>query len=217
MVPGFPGMTFDKTVPPRSNVGTVAEEPATPPFPPTPRLADSQADSKGTLELIEFRDLSLHEAMRLLSVQHGIQIMPSAKAGETKINVYLPNITAEQAIREIARIHHGLIMTRDPASGIYRITTASEAERDLTAFREEQIRVFTLLYPNAVNVAQAIRDLFGDRVQVSNGPSDDLTFTDLQNRFDRFDLIQSRSWESLSVELAERAESVAASGELAEA
>ncbi len=193
IVPTVPSVNFDKANSARPNVaGTVVEEPTNPNFSPAPRPIDAQADIKNVLELVEFRDLPLHEAMRLLSVQNGIQIMPSAKAGETKINVYLPNISAEQAIREIARAH-GLIMSRDPASGVYRITTPSESERDLTGFREEQIRVFTLLYPNAVNVAQAIRDLFGDRVQVSYGPSDDLTFTDLQNRFDRFDLIQSRS------------------------
>ena len=53
--------------------------------------------------------------------------------------------------------------------------------------------MFTLLYPNAVNVATAIRDLFGTRVQLSLGASEATSLFDLQFRFNRFDLISSRS------------------------
>ena len=50
-----------------------------------------------------------------------------------------------------------------------------------------------MLYPNAVNVATAIRDLFGNRVVLSYGTADDRLLRDLQERFSRFDILNSRA------------------------
>ncbi len=156
-------------------------------FPPEPRKLPAQGDlAQAPLELVEFRDLTMIEAMRLLSQQSGIKIVPSAEAGKQKVSVFLPNATAQQAIEEVSRAN-GLVWRRDAESGIYRIFTTKENQRDLTEFREEQIRTFTLLYPNAMNVAKAIQDLFGSRVLVNLGATADfLQYIDLQQRLARF-------------------------------
>jgi general secretion pathway protein D len=147
----------------------------------------------GRIGLIEFRDLSLGEAMRVLSQQTGLKIVPSEKASKEKINIYLVNATGEQAIAETARAN-GLVWRKDLQSGIYRIFTPKENARDLSSFREEQTRVYTLLYPNALNVAQAIKDLFGPRVQLGYGAIvDGLTYNDLNQRLSRFQLFNSLS------------------------
>lgn len=161
---------------------------------PAPRVLDPTGDAgvDQPLELVEFRDLPLVDAMRLLSQQSGLRIVPSAQAGRTSVNLYLRDVSALTAVAAVSQAN-GLIYRRDPATGIVRIYTSRENQRDLTDFREDHTEVYTLLYPNALNVATAIRDLYGNRVQLSYGNNDSRTYDDLQERFDRFDLILSRS------------------------
>ncbi len=45
----------------------------------------------------------------------------------------------------------------DVESGIVQIYTVEEYEKDLGSFREERTEVFTLLYPNPLEVAYAIQ------------------------------------------------------------
>ena len=160
---------------------------------PPPRKVPPGADAgKTPLDLVEFRDLPLGEAMKILSQQSGLKIVASEEAGKKKVSLYLKDVSPLVAVAAVTQAH-GLIYRRDQESGIVRIFTAKENQRDLTAFRDEQTEVFTLLYPNAVNVATAIKDLFGERVVLSYGADDRRIFDDLQERFDRFDLINSRS------------------------
>ena len=161
----------------------------------TPRkLPAKELEGPGTepLDVVEFRDLTLQDAMRLLSQQTGLKIVPSEDAGKKKTSLYLPNVSAIQAVEEVCSAT-GLIYRRDDQTGIIRIFSSKENQRDLASFRKEATEVFTLLYPNATNVATAIRDLFGTRVQLSYGTNDQRIIQDLQQRFNRFDLLNSRS------------------------
>lgn len=160
------------------------------PVGPPPRKAPDAADAP--LELVEFRDLPITEAMRFLSEQSGLKIVVSEQAAKKKVTLYLTDVPAMTAVVAVAQ-SHGLIHRRETDTAIVRIFTDKENQRDLADFREEQTRVFTLLYPNAINVATSIRDLFGDKVSLSYGAESGLTFDDLQERFDRFDIINSRS------------------------
>lgn len=144
------------------------------------------------LDLIEYRDTPLSDVIRQFSEETGLKIVPSAKALETKITLYLTDVPAQAALESLAR-QAGLWPRRDPATGIIHIYTADEYRVDLTAFREERTEVFTLLYPNPIDVAAAVRDTFGERVQLSYGASEDQGFQDLTERFDRFDLVDGRS------------------------
>lgn len=152
------------------------------------------------LELVEFRDLPLVEAMRILSQQSGLKIVVSSEAGKSKVSLYLQNVSPMVAVASVAQAN-GLIYRRDPDTGIVRVFTTKENARDLSSFREEHTKVFTLLYPNAQNVAQAIRDLFGTRVTIGqNGGNngginvgDQQTMQDLAQRFARFSLLNSQT------------------------
>jgi general secretion pathway protein D len=161
---------------------------------PQPRTLGNVGDAAAEtpLELVEFRGIPLFEAMRLLSEESGLKIVPSEQADPIPVSLFLQNVTPLTVVAAVCQAN-GLIYRRDPDTGIVRIFTTRENQRDLTAFREQQTEVFTLLYPNAVNVAGAIRDLFGARVLLSYGVDDRLTFNELQQRFTRFDLINSRS------------------------
>ena len=144
------------------------------------------------IELIEFDDITLAEAMRLFAEQSGLNVITSAEAGKTMVTAYLKKVTAINALEAIVKAN-GLFYRIEPNSGIVRIATLKEYEKDLASFREEQTRVFTLLYPNPTAVAQVIQQVFGDRVQLSRADADVEDLIDLSRRFSRFDLVDGRS------------------------
>lgn len=191
-------------------LGLSAQEPAPPAAPPAvaqpaepspvlppPREMGSLAtaaaeDTSPPLQLVEFRDLTLDDAMRLLSQQSGLKIVPSAAAGKVRVSFYMQNVKPLLAIAALTGAN-GLVYRRDPATGIIRIYTSKEYQADLGSFRDEEIKIFTLLYPNATEAADAIRNIWGDRVRLGTSTAADRILQDLQNRFNRFDIVDERS------------------------
>lgn len=145
-----------------------------------------------TLESIEFNDVPLADAMKLFSEQSGLNVITSAEAGKSRVTVFLKHVTALNALEAIVKAN-GLFYRVEEASGIVRIATSKEYEKDLSSFREEQTRVFTLLYPNPIAVAQVIQQVFGDRVQMNRADADMDDLLDLSRRFNRFDMVDGRS------------------------
>lgn len=143
------------------------------------------------VELIEFRDVPLEDALRLLSLQTGLNIVSSSGAAKTPVSLYLKNVDALDALEALCSANN-LWFRRDPNTGIYRINTVQEYQRDLLTFREQRTEVYTLLYPNAKDVAVAIADLFGERVQLSLGLDPQDALDELEQRFERFDLLDER-------------------------
>ncbi len=148
--------------------------------------------SNELIELVDFRDTTLDQAIRAFSEQSGLNLVASQEANQTRVNLYLRNVRALDVLENLTKTHD-LYYKVDPESGIIRMYTTEEYDRNLASFREEQTEVFTLLYPNPVDVAVAIRDLFGDRVQLNFGVGDEDSVVDLAFRLNRFDLIDSRS------------------------
>lgn len=144
------------------------------------------------IELVDFRDQPLGEAMRLFSEQSGINIVTSTNANKMKINLFLRDVRPMDVLENLTKTHD-LYFRTDEKSGVIRIYTTEEYEQNLASFREEQTTVFTLLYPNPVDAAVAIRDLFGDRVELNFGVGDQDSVLDIIYRLNRFDLVDSRS------------------------
>ncbi len=144
------------------------------------------------IELVDFREQPLGEAMRLFAEQSGLNIASSTAANTMPINLFLRNVQAMDVLENLTKTHD-LYYRVDEKSGVIRIYTTEEYEQNLTSFREERTQVFTLLYPNPVDVAMAIRDLFGDRVELNFGVGDQDSVLDLIYRLNRFDLIDSRT------------------------
>ena len=157
-------------------------------------IADPAGMISGDVGYVQFSDLPLLEALRMLSDQTGNNYSASVEANKVRVNTMLSNVSSTSVVEEICKSHN-LWFKRDEGSGILRIMTVPEFEKDLTGFREEKTEVFTLKYPNVPEVATAIADLYGDRVQLSFGAEDiDAGMrTDLQGRFDRFDLLNNRT------------------------
>jgi len=161
------------------------------PMVPAPSMATTFANGE-PLQLVDFRDQSLDQTIRIFSEQSGLNLVASQEAGKKMINLYLRNVRPMDVLENLTKTHD-LYYKVDETSGIVRIYTTEEYDRNLASFREEQTEVFTLLYPNPVDVAVAIRDLFGDRVQLNFGIGDEDSILDLAFRLNRFDLIDSRS------------------------
>lgn len=147
---------------------------------------------KQTLESIEFDDVPLADAMKLFSEQSGLNVITSTEAGKARVTVFLKQVTALDALEAIVKAN-GLFYRVEEASGIVRIATSKEYEKDLSSFREEQTRVFTLLYPNPIAVAQVIQQVFGNRVRMNRADADVDDLVDLSRRFNRFDMVDGRS------------------------
>lgn len=150
------------------------------------------SDDGPILERMDFREVPLADAARLIADQTGLNIVPSTEASTVKISVLLRDVPALAAIETMCKAHE-LWMQREPKSGIVRINTVKEYKRDITSFTEEKTEFFTLLYPNALDVAYAIRSLFGGRVSLQAGDADQELMMDLAMRFSRFDMIDSRT------------------------
>jgi len=141
---------------------------------------------------VQFDDVTMAEAMKVLADETGLNIINSAEAGKTRVTAFLKRVTAMDALDAIAKAN-GLFHRKDEQSGIIRIATSKEYERDLSNFREEETKVFTLLYPNPDAVAQVIQQILGSRVQYNSASSDQTDLADLSQRFSRFDLVDGRA------------------------
>lgn len=144
------------------------------------------------LSVVHYDAVPLADAMKLFSDETGYNVLCSTAAGQVEITAYLRNVEPLSALEAIVKAN-GLFFRKDDTSGIVRIATAEEYERDLVSFREERTRVFTLLYPNPVAVAQVIAQVFGDRVEWNTADADADSLEDLSHRFSRFDLVDGRS------------------------
>lgn len=126
----------------------------------TPALAQQGAD--GIIERLDLRDAHVADVARLLAETSELNIVVTPEAGQRSANLFLQKIPVRRAIETLCKVA-GLWFRED--AGILRIMTAEEYQKDLVVQREAEVRVFTLLHPNAAAVAGAIRDLFGGRVR----------------------------------------------------
>lgn len=175
--------------------GVQLEAPATSESVLIPTLGPTGFSGRGgaaQIEYAEFRDLGLRDALRMLADQSGENYSASIEASKVPINSVLRHVSANTVVEEICKSHN-LWFKQDPATAVTRIMTMEEFERDLVGFREEKTEVFTLLYPNVADIAIAIADLYGDRVQLSLDDEDQYRDSDdLESRFDRFDILSRR-------------------------
>ncbi|MBE2286744.1 MAG: type II secretion system protein GspD [Prosthecobacter sp.] len=148
----------------------------------------------GRMEVIDLRQVPLSDAARILSEAGGLNVVSSVEAGKTIVSLYLTQVQARDAVEALCRSHN-LWFREDEKSGIIRIHTPEEYKRDLGSFQEELTEVFDLRFPNANDVGRAIQDLYGPRVRMnqSNFMQDFQATMELQQRFQRFDIVDGRS------------------------
>ena len=145
-----------------------------------------------TINKIEFRDITVADALRILADQSNLNILASEEAAKIRMTLFLRNIRPMEVLDAMAKTYN-LWYKKDPQSGIIRLYTVHEFRLGQVNNVEERTRVFTLRYPNVAAVAYAIRDLFGDRVSLSLGVDSSEIEDELESRFTRYDIIAGRS------------------------
>jgi len=120
---------------------------------------------------MEFNQADMLDVARALADTSGLNFVVTEDAAKKKITVFLQDISVQNALETITK-NAGLWFRRDKESGAYRIMTTKEYQRDLVVYREDTTRVFSMLNPNPMIIAGAIRDLYPNRVILSFGMPD---------------------------------------------
>ncbi|HTR40069.1 MAG TPA: hypothetical protein VMH87_00445 [Pseudomonadales bacterium] len=154
--------------------------------------SDTNAPAQRIVKLAEFSNATFADAARALSEATGLNIAPSAAAALTRVQIYLTDLPAQDVLENLCTAN-GLWFRHDARTGVLRVFTVPEFRQDLSSFQEEQTEVFTLLYPNAYDIAYALQNLYGDRMVVDFRDDDNELMDNLQQRFDRFDIVNERS------------------------
>ena len=167
------------------------------PFVPAAAPAAAAADENlpvGILDEVDVTDVPLREALDVIASASGMNLAASEDAAKTRVSLRLHNVTPFDAVQTLCQTHGLFFKVPTTPGGIGVVTTVSEFQQGLTVFREEKTQVYTMLYPNAEDLAVAIRDLFGNRVRVTLGKEGVIDEADdIQRRFERFDLFDQRS------------------------
>lgn len=143
-------------------VGLASADPA-PDEKPQPKPEQASA----RIERLQLDRATLAEAFRLLAELTKRNLVVTPDAGQVEIeSLLLEDLEIKDAVEAICKTY-GLWYREEGA--VLRIMSAEEYRRDLRVVREPKTRVFSLLHPNPVAVAGAIRDLYGQRVRLSLG------------------------------------------------
>ncbi|HYE36088.1 DUF3438 family protein [Methylocaldum sp.] len=143
------------------------------------------------ISAIDFRDITVGDALRILSEQSGLNIIASEKAAGLKTALFLRNVRPMEVLDALSRMHN-LWYQKDPDSRIVRVYTTREFKLGDVDAASEETKIFTLKYPYALEIAYAIRDLYGERVEFAPGSDQAEIAADLQGRFRRFNIIDSQ-------------------------
>ena len=126
------------------------------------------AGEEHRIRRLELRDAKVLDAIRLISEISGLNVVATSEAATHTVSLYLQDVTAGLAVETVCKVA-GLWYRRDEDTNTFRVMTTEEYQKDHIVYRKDEIKVFTLQHPTAIVVAQAIEDLFGDRVQLSLG------------------------------------------------
>lgn len=158
------------------------------------RYSANNRKNNKIIEQIEFKKISVGNALRILSEQSGLNVMASEEAANINITMFLRNVTALEVIDAISKTYN-LWYQKDPRSNIVRLYTVREYRLEKVDFKKEETEVFTMKNAkNALDMAESIQNLFGrQRVRLSFGADPEVLIQDLEDRFELFDLVDQRT------------------------
>lgn len=169
----------------------------------------SEGELGATIARLELRAVPLGDALALLAAESNANIIASLESAARPVSCHLNGVSVRQAVEALAQ-SAGLWVVEDVELGLLRIGTGEETPptRANAAPEGAETRVLTVLYPNALEVARAVANLFGPRVQLhtdTSGAEEDLA--EIGKRFERLELLS----DTLSGS-GRRADSVVATG-----
>ncbi|MDP1523566.1 MAG: hypothetical protein Q8M10_10445 [Methylotenera sp.] len=146
---------------------------ATPPKNAALKKSSTTAEN-AIISKLEFKQANMVDVARALADMSGLNIVATEEAAKKTVTVFLQNITVKDALDTISK-NSGLWYRQDKISKTYRIMSTDEYQRDMVVYRDDVTRVFDILHPNPIIIANAIKDLYGKRVRLSIGVEDNTT------------------------------------------
>ncbi|MEW5057142.1 MAG: DUF3438 family protein [Cycloclasticus sp.] len=125
-----------------------------------------------TLQKLEFKQAKVVDAVRIISEMSGANIVTTNEAANKLVTIFLRAVTVQEAVDTICKVT-GLWYRKDSKTGVIRVMDAEEYQRDIVVFKNDKTRVFTLQNYNVKSAAQAIENLFGERVELELGNEDE--------------------------------------------
>ena len=113
---------------------------------------------------LEFKQANMMDVARALADMSGLNIVTTEAAAKKNVTVFLQNITVKNALDIISK-NSGLWYRYDKTAKNYRVMTTEEYQSDLVIYRDDVTKVFDILHPNPLVIANAIKDLYGFRVR----------------------------------------------------
>ena len=150
----------------------------------------SHAARNNKIAQLEFRDITVGDALRILADQSDLNVIASEEATKIKMTMYLKNIAPMDVLEAMAKTYN-LWYQKDPKSGVVRVYTVDEFRLGKVDYKNEQTKIYTFKHErNALDFAYIIQDLYGyDRVRLSQGADESEILDDLSERLERFDII----------------------------
>jgi len=127
-----------------------------------------RTDQTIRIKEVEFTASRLSDVVRTLSELSQQNIIATPEAAQKQVTIHLKNVTILDAVKSISRISD-LWYRFDEDTDTYRLMTREQYSKDLIVRESENIEIFRLLNANVLIIAQAIEDLFGERVVLSYG------------------------------------------------
>lgn len=158
-------LTADERVVPSSNTSKVNAATL-----PEKKMGNSKkvtsVGEEAVISKLEFKQANIVDVVRALADMSGLNIVATEEAAKKVVTVFLQNISVKDALDTITK-NSGLWYRQDKVSKTFRIMTTDEYQRDVVVYREDTTRVFNLLHPNPTEVATVIRDIYNQRVILS--------------------------------------------------
>jgi len=120
---------------------------------------------------LEFKGSRIMDVIRVLAEDAQVNIIATPEAGKKEVNIFLKDVSLDQAIKAICRISNLWYRRDEGGKGMFRLMTTEEYAKDLIIGQDDAIKVFQLHTPNVLAIASAIESLYDDRVEVSFGNS----------------------------------------------
>ena len=114
---------------------------------------------------LEFKDAKLMDVIRVISELSGDNIVATPEAAQKNVSVYLRGVSTRHALETICRIND--LWFRKDNANTYRVMTSDEYSKDLIIHRDDFTRVFVVRAPNVEAIGEAIENLYGQRVELT--------------------------------------------------
>ncbi len=124
-----------------------------------------QSGMKTIINSLVLRDVPMGNIVEILTDLCGYNVIASKKASESKINIFLRNVTMRKAVEAICRLN-GLWYRE--GDGVITLMTAEEYANEMVVRRNEKARAYFMRYTNAMDMAAIIQAVMGAQVKFQN-------------------------------------------------